>query len=161
MRPASTIVDQAAPNAAGALSAALQGRANILEMTATAEAAVLRPADPGGWPHPLRAALAARIARLHGEAALADRYAAMAGDDPAARIADPAEDGGALDLGVVTAFVDRIAAAPRDATAADIAGLQAAGVTDADIVRLCEIIAFHAYQLRVIAGVRLMGGAPA
>ena len=41
----------------------------------------------------------------------------------------------------------------------DISKLQAVGVSDADIVRLCELIAFVAYQVRVAAGLRLMNGA--
>ena len=43
-------------------------------------------------------------------------------------------------------------------TRLDIADLQAAGVADADIVRLAELNAFLAYQIRVIAGLRLMQG---
>jgi uncharacterized protein YciW len=42
----------------------------------------------------------------------------------------------------------------------DVASLRAAGVSDADIVRLCELVAFVAYQSRVLAGLRLMDAAP-
>ena len=38
-------------------------------------------------------------------------------------------------------------------------GLQGAGISDADIVRLCELNAFLAYQFRLIAGLRLLSGA--
>ena len=40
------------------------------------------------------------------------------------------------------------------------AALKAAGTTDADIVRLCELNAFLAYQLRLVAGLKLMTGPP-
>jgi uncharacterized protein YciW len=34
--------------------------------------------------------------------------------------------------------------------------LQSAGIADADIVRLSELIAFVSYQIRLVAGLRLM-----
>jgi uncharacterized protein YciW len=55
--------------------------------------------------------------------------------------------------------MDKVAAHTREVEAGDIAGLQAAGVADADIVRLAELNAFLAYQVRLIAGLRLMRGA--
>lgn len=149
----STTLAGVAPDSATGQAA--ESRANIFEMTQAAEQAVLRPRDSGPWPHDLRAALAARIARLNGEAALAERYLAAAGDF--APLADPAQDGAAEGLATVTAFMDKVAAETRAVEAADIAALQAAGVADADIVRLAELNAFLAYQLRVIAGLRLIG----
>ena len=57
--------------------------------------------------------------------------------------------------------MDKVAAHTRDIAADDIAALQDAGVTDADIVRLCELNAFLAYQIRVVSGLQLMtGGQP-
>ncbi|KUF10900.1 hypothetical protein [Pseudoponticoccus marisrubri] len=137
-------------------AAAVEGRATIFEMTQAAEEAVLRPQDAGPWSHALRAALAARIARLNDETALAERYAEGAGEYAA--LADPAQDGTAHGLAAVTGFMDKVAAKTREVGAEDIAGLQAAGVADADIVRLAELNAFLAYQLRVVAGLRLMQG---
>ena len=43
-----------------------------------------------------------------------------------------------------------------DIVAEDVTVLQDAGMSDADIVRLCELVAFLAYQTRVIDGLRLM-----
>jgi len=78
-------------------------------------------------------------------------------NDPAlAPVTDPSKDGAAQGLAHVCAFMDKVAARTRDVTAGDIKGLQDAGVVDADIVRLCEIAAFLAYQLRTLAGLRLM-----
>ncbi len=143
----------------GATGAAVAQRANIFEMTQAAEEAVLRPREAGRWSHALRAALAARIARLNQLDDLAALYGAEAGDFAA--LCDPAESGAAQGVGEVTAFMDKVAARTREVAAEDISGLQAAGVSDADIVRLCELNAFLAYQLRVIAGLRLMKGAEA
>ena len=129
-------------------------RSNVFEMTQAAEDAVMRPRECGAFGHDLRVALAARVARLAADEALAAHYLADAGDQPA--LADPAETGTAQGLNTVVAFVDKVANQTRDTVAEDIAGLQAAGISDADIVRLCELVAFLAYQIRVIAGLRLM-----
>jgi uncharacterized protein YciW len=141
------------------VATAVEGRANIFGMTQAAEDAVLRPGDAGAWPHPLRAALAARIATLNGEPDLAAHFAADAGDHAA--LADPEQRGTGPVMPVVLAFMDRVAADTRNVTAQDVLGLQAAGVSDADIVRLAELNAFLAYQMRVITGLRLMEGVSA
>ncbi|WP_343075832.1 hypothetical protein [Aliiroseovarius sp. Z3] len=152
-----TALRQAGVATDGTLAAAIDGRATIFEMTQAAEEAVLRPQDAGPWSHELRAALAARIAVLNGETDLATRYGQGAG--AFADLADPADDGAAQGLTEVVGFMDKVAADTRNVAAVDILGLQAAGVADADIVRLAELNAFLAYQLRVIAGLRLMKGA--
>lgn len=136
--------------------AAVEGRANIFEMTQAAEDAVLRPKDAGPWPHSLRAALAARVAVLNNEKELAAHYAANAGEYAA--LAEPGADGEAQGLAEVVSFMDKVAADTRSVAATDISGLQAADVADADIVRLAELNAFLAYQIRVIVGLRLMKG---
>ncbi|MBU2961541.1 hypothetical protein KO516_12065 [Citreicella sp. C3M06] len=141
----------------GAAADAAQTRANIMNATQAAEDAVIAPLYTGAFSHELRAALAARIAAAGGVPELAERYLAKAGD--MAALADPASDGG--DLAHIIAFVDRAANATKDIAASDISDLQAAGVADADIVRLCELVAFTAYQLRVVAGLKLMKGAAA
>jgi uncharacterized protein YciW len=141
------------------VAAAVAGRANIFAMTQAAEDAVLRPKDAGAWPHSLRAALAARIATLNGEADLAAQLLVDAGEHAA--FADPAQGGTGPVMPAVLAFMDRVAADTRNVTAQDVSDLQAAGVADADIVRLAELNAFLAYQIRVIAGLRLMGGGSA
>lgn len=143
------------------LAAVMAGRANVIEMTQAAEDAVLRPQETGGWSHDLRAALAARIARQNGLSDLAARYSAMIGDAAIAELAVPGKDGAAQGLGAVCAFMDGVSVCPRDVTAADLSALQVAGIPDADIVRLCEINAFMAYQARVIAGLQLMQGTAA
>ncbi len=141
------------------VAGAVEGRAGIFEKTQAAEDAVLRPEDTGPWSHELRAALAARIARLNGLGDLAARYLEGAGDHAA--LADPATDGAAEGLQAVIAFMDKVAARTRDVAAEDVADLQAAGIADADIVRLAELNAFLAYQVRLIQGLRLMTGAGA
>ncbi|MCI5077239.1 hypothetical protein [Oricola sp.] len=147
-------VTEADPTGAAALH-----RTKVLEMTQAAEDAVLAPSGAGAWSADIRAALATRIATLNGETALAERYAARIGDDSAAALADPANDGSAQNMSAAVAFMDKVAARTRDVKAEDIETLKAAGIDDADIVRLAELNAFLAYQIRLVAGLKLMRGA--
>ncbi|SDJ20190.1 hypothetical protein [Salipiger marinus] len=156
-----TSVAEAGVSESGPVAEAVTLRANIMEMTQAAEEAVLAPADCGAWPADLRAALAARIARLNGEEQVAQRYAARQQGQEYAALADPSEDGTSLGLLSVVSFMDAVASTPRDIAAEDISALLTAGIADADIVRLCELNAFLAYQLRLIAGLRLMTEAAA
>jgi uncharacterized protein YciW len=142
------------PNTSAAEAA--QTRSGIFDMTQAAEDVVLAPKEEGAWPHSLRAALAARIARMNGDEALAARYLARAGDMSA--LADPDADIATPDLEPVLAFMDKVAGQTRRVDAGDITALQAANVSDADIVRLAELNAFVSYQVRVIAGLRLLSG---
>lgn len=142
-----------------AASGALALRADVLAMTEAASAAVLTPKEPGAFSHSMRAALAARIARLNGNEALAEHYGqALAPDEPAAALADPSCDGGDdKHLRAILAFTDRVATSPKDASAEDIECLRLAGIADADVVRLTQLNAFLAYEVRLVEGLQLMG----
>ena len=137
------------------LDQAMTTRANVLAMTQAAEEAVLRPKDGGRWPNDMRAALAARIAALNAQPDIAAHYAADAGDF--ITLADPQAGAEDAVLDVVLAFMDKVAAHTSTVKAQDITALQAAGITDADIVRLAELNAFMSYYIRVITGLRAMG----
>ncbi|MDP5218978.1 hypothetical protein Q5Y75_17295 [Ruegeria sp. 2205SS24-7] len=136
------------------VSNAILARAKVLGMTQDAEDAVLRPKDFGAFDHDLRAALAARIAFLAGDEPLAAHYHANSKNYSA--LTSPSEKGISEGLDEVLSFVDKVANQTKDIAAEDISRLQASGVSDADIVRLCELVAFMAFQTRVIAGLRLM-----
>ncbi len=140
-----------------AVSEALSNRADVLAMTEAASAAVLRPKETGAFSHARRAALAARIARLNGRGALAEHYGeALSGEE--AKITDPSFEGGTDErLQAILAFTDSVATSPKDATAEDIERLKTTGLADADIVRLTQLNAFLAYEIRLIEGLRLMG----
>ena len=149
-----TALSAAGVSADTSLGRAATMRSNILEMTQDAEEAVLHPKDFGAFDHKLRAALAARIANLNGESELADHYIAEAGTF--LPIADPKNDGVDYDLDSVVSFMDKVAMNTSNVVADDISRLQAAEVSDADIVRLSELNSFLAYQIRLIVGLRLM-----
>jgi uncharacterized protein YciW len=159
------VLDEAGISTGSPLRAALEARSDVLAMTQATHDAALRPFAPGGLSHAERAALAARVARLNGEDGLAAHYRAMLAEakdgQGDSKLADPAFTGGGdARCAALIAYTDLVTLKPRDATAADIEMLKAAGIDDADIVRLAELNAFLAYQMRLVAGLRLMKAAP-
>lgn len=133
-------------------SDALETRRNIYSMITSAEQAVLMPEQYGAWSHALRAALACRIARQNNAQNLAAGYKEMIKTTEYAGVEDPDNDGSSLGLAGVLSFVDRVATQPHAVVGADIGQIKQAGVADADIVRLCELIAFVSFQIRVVTG---------
>ncbi|AZN71030.1 hypothetical protein D5400_06835 [Georhizobium profundi] len=146
------------------VAAAVALRADVFAMTQAAHDAALKPNDAGGFTHAERAALATRIAKLNRCDELAEHYSALLAtydaDEDTLAIADPAFDGDAWSrINAVLTFTDLVAANPKATQPDDVASLQAAGVSDADIVRLAELNAFLAYQIRLLVGLKLMRGA--
>jgi uncharacterized protein YciW len=149
----------AAVPAESRLGQALTKRAEILRLSEAAHDAVLLPREPGGLSHGLRAALAARMCRHLGDDALAthyDSYVAHSGDLDVASLAHPDGTGGDQLQDAMARHADLLTLAPRQATRNDIEALKAAGLGEADIVRLSELAAFVNYQLRVVAGLKLL-----
>jgi len=143
------------------LGEAIKARAEILRLSEAAHDAVLLPRDPGGLSHALRAALAARMCRHVGNDDLAghyDNYLAHTGDLDVAPLAHPAGKSDEKRLDAIARHADLLTVAPREATRQDIERLRAAGVDEPDIVRLAELAAFVNYQLRVIAGLKVLKG---
>ena len=143
------------------LAPVLSGCNEIMRLTQTSMGAVLQPEPPGGLCHSERAALACRIARLNDEELMASYYEAMIPENSEFRaIANPAfvEIHG-QGLRAVVRYTDLVTVDPKRATESDISALKAAGILEADIVRLSELIAFLAYQIRVVQGLRLMSDA--
>ena len=146
------------------LAEIVAGRADIMALTQATHDAILRPRSVGGISYAERAAFACRIARLNDDEILARHYeqllAEQAGaDEIAKQLVDPSFDG-ADDrrLAALLRHIDLVTQSPKNASVADINSLKDAGVTEADIVRLSEIIAFVNYQVRVVAGLRLLEG---
>ena len=144
------------------LAEIVEGRADIMALTQATQDAVLKPRAPGGLSPTLRAALACRMARLGQAPELAAYYETLvpSPDEAAASscLADPTclDNGDPRDTAIVR-HVDLVTQSPKSATRGDIDALRDAGVAEADIVRLAELIAFINYQLRVVAGLRLLG----
>ena len=152
-----TIVAQAsAISADSPLAGALSLRSDILELTENSHDASLRPNQPGGLSHAERAGLACRIAKRNNEAVLTRHYETLFSVGSQA-IADTGFDGGDdARMKAILRHTDLVTLNPKDATEDDVSALRSAGLDDADIVRLSELIAFVAYQIRLVAGLRLM-----
>lgn len=141
------------------LGEALKARAEILRLSEAAHDAVIVPREPGGLSHGLRAALAARMCRHVRDDALAahyESYLAHSSDLDVAALAHPGGASGEARQDAMARHADRLTLAPREATRQDIAALKAAGISEPDIVRLSELAAFVNYQLRVVAGLKLL-----
>jgi uncharacterized protein YciW len=151
---------------ASRLGQALLARAEILRLSEAAHDAVLLPREPGGLSHGLRAALAARMCRHVGDEALTahyesylahyESYLAHASDLDLATLARPDGVCGDPLHDAMARHTDLLTLSPREATRQDIVSLKAAGASEADIVRLSELAAFVNYQLRVLAGLKLL-----
>lgn len=161
------IFDTAAVRASGlgadhALAGALSGRDDILTMTQQAHDAALRPEEPGGLSHAERAALSCRMARMNGEEGLANHFAGLVGGAPGetAQLADPEFSGGDdARMAAILRHTDIVTGDTKSVVAGDIEALKSAGVSEDDIVRLSELVAFISYQIRLTIGLRLMGEA--
>ena len=152
-----TIVAKAAGiSKSSPLKGALALRSDILELTEKSHKASLRPNQSGGLNHATRAGLACRIAKRNNESVLARHYETMFSVG-SQEFANTEFDGG-NDAGskAIIRHTDLVTLNPKEATADDISALRDAGLCDADIVRLSELIAFVSYQIRVVAGLRLM-----
>ena len=138
------------------LKGALALRSDILELTEKSHKASLRPNQSGGLNHATRAGLACRIAKRNNESVLARHYETMFSVG-SQEFANTEFDGGndARSKAIIR-HTDLVTLNPKEATADDISALRDAGLCDADIVRLSELIAFVSYQIRVVAGLRLM-----
>ncbi len=154
----SVLVEAAGISVDHPLAVVLAGRSEVMRLTQESHDAVLKPEPPGGLSHAERATLACRMARLNDEEILANHYEAMvprnselrAFTDPASRSSDDPR------IQAILRQTDLVTMNPKHATAGDILGLKSAGVLEADIVRLSELIAFVSYQVRVVKGLRLM-----
>jgi len=141
------------------LGEALRMRADILRLSDAAHDAVLLPQDPGGLSHALRAAFAARMCRHLSNAELTshyDVYLAHSSDFDAVELAHPDGTCDEPRLNALARHIDLLTLAPKDATKEDINALKTAGIAESDIVRLAELAAFVNYQVRVVAGLKLL-----
>lgn len=62
-------------------------------------------------------------------------------------------------LAAALKFSDKITREPRDASPEDIADLKASGFVAQDIVTLGQLISYLSFQVRLLAGLRALGGA--
>ncbi len=122
---------------------------------------LLAPDDPAGVGLDERALIALRIAVLDEHAELAAHYRARlraVGGDAALVVAAQRGASAAPSprLAAILGHVDRLTSAPGSATPAHLEALQAVGLSARDIVTIAQLISFVSYQVRVLAGLRLL-----
>lgn len=144
------VIDRAAGLASGdALHTARRFRAKVVDATqASHDALLMEPVE--GFSTAARLRVAAHVCTIAGAASLADHYrerlAADAGRDAPPSPAMPA----------MLHFAATLTTDPRGGDRAAIEALRRAGLGDAAIVALAQLVAFLAYQLRVVAGLQAM-----
>jgi uncharacterized protein YciW len=144
------VIDRAAGLAPGdPLHAARRFRAKVVEATQASHDALLQqPVDGVSTADRLR--VARHVCTIAGATTLARHYEELLtrapdGDAPPS----PA-------LPAMLAFAATLTTDPRTGDRAALEQLRAAGLGDAAIVALAQLVAFLSYQLRVVAGLRTM-----
>jgi len=150
------VIDAAAGLAPGErLHAARRFRATVVEATqASHDALLFQPVD--GLTRADRLRVAAHACEAAGAAELAAHYRARLTALPGAEPASAA-------LPAMQHFAATLTTDPRHGDRAAIESLKAAGLDDAAIVALAQLVAFLSYQTRVVAGLKALhaAGAPA
>jgi uncharacterized protein YciW len=150
----------AGPASGSRMKELLAQRADLMALTEASRNAVLTPVDPGGISHALRALIAVRATERLGDLRMKDHYYDhfTQCDDfyDLAGLVEPDATTDDRRLQAILDHADMLTCRPRVATREDIDRLLEAGVGDADIVRLAELVAFLGYQARLVAGLRLM-----
>ncbi|GGK51468.1 CMD domain-containing protein [Nocardia camponoti] len=98
------------------------------------------------------AAIAAHVATLAEAKKLAEHYAAKAGS-----AGTEADSNGDVKLAAALRHAARLTLAPVESTRDHINVLTSAGLTETDIVTVTQLVGFVNYQIRVLAGLSLIG----
>ncbi len=144
------VIDTAAALAPGdALYQARRFRSKVVDATQASHDALLSEPSPGlSTADRLRVAVA--VCQAAGAAELQAHYAARLQSDT-----EPP----CTALPAMQQFAVALTLDPRQGDRAAIDRLKAAGLADAAIVALAQLIGFLAYQTRVVAGLKAMKGA--
>ena len=146
----SDVIDRASGLAPGdPLHTARRFRAKVVEATQASHDALLMQPVPGLSPAD-RLRVAVHACEAAGATSLADHYADLLASEDARNAApSPA-------LPEMMRFAARLTTDPRRSDRAALAALKGAGLDDAAIVALAQLVAFLSYQLRVVAGLKAM-----
>lgn len=131
------------------LHTARRFRAKVVEATQASHDALLMQPVPGLSPTD-RLRVAVHACEAAGATELAGHYADLLASDPSRSAASsPA-------LPEMLRFAARLTTDPRLSDRAAITALKGAGLDDAAIVALAQLVAFLSYQLRVVAGLKAL-----
>ena len=144
------VIDHAAGLAPGdPLHATRRFRQKVVEATqASHDALLLQPVD--GLSPADRLRVAAHVCTLAGAASLEQHYADRLADAP------DRDEPSSPALPAMLAFAAKLTTDPRLGDRAAIDALKRAGLGDAAIVALAQLVAFLSYQLRVVAGLQAL-----
>ncbi|MDF7628068.1 hypothetical protein PUG46_02160 [Erwiniaceae bacterium L1_55_4] len=137
-------------------------RPEFVEGAEACRVSVLTPEDDQGLSADLRLALAQRMAVLNYDAPLQRDYQAqLAALNPSEALLALASGCAVAEepLATIARHADMVTQQPIQATEQHIRLLEQAGLSNAQIVALSELIAFVNFQTRVAAGLRLMRSA--
>ena len=144
------VIDRAAGLAPGdPLHTARRCRAKVVEATQASHDALLMQPVPGLSPAD-RLRVAVRACEAAGASDLAGHYVELLASD-ASESAAPSPA-----LPEMLRFAARLTTDPRRSDRAAIAALKSAGLNNAAIVALAQLVAFLSYQLRVVAGLKAL-----
>ena len=148
------VIDRAAGLAPGdPLHAARRFRAKVVEATQASHDALLQqPVD--GLTTEDRLRVAAHVCAIAGAPMLGRHYTALLAAAPG-RDAPPSPA-----LPAMLDFAAALTTDPRRGDRTAIEALRRAGLGDAAIVALAQLVAFLSYQLRVVAGLQAMRATP-
>ena len=148
------VIDRAAGLAPGdPLHAARRFRAKVAQATQASHDALLQqPVD--GLSTEDRVRVAAHVCTIAGAPTLVRHYEALLAAAPG-RDAPPSPA-----LPAMLDFAAALTTDPRQGDRAASAALRRAGLGDAAIVALAQLVAFLSYQLRVVAGLQAMRAKP-
>lgn len=124
--------------------------------------ALLEPEDAAGVSRYERALVALRVAVLTPSAAVAvrqrDQLRTLGASDEAISAIEQFPGGPDLSTreAALLRFTDRLTREPGAASPGDIAALKAAGFGPRDVVTIAQLISFESFEVRVLAGLRLL-----
>lgn len=163
MAQTADIIDQLAAVAPGSALAELRAqRPEIARFAQGSYQALLEPEDLGGVSRAERDLIALRVAVLTRTPALAAWHRARlqeagVSDDTIAAV-EQFSDGAPLTPreAAILRHTDRVTRAPAASTKDQLDELRAAGLTPRDIVTVAQLISFLSFQVRALAGLRLL-----
>jgi CMD domain protein len=157
----SDIIDRLAGIGQATLLHQLRGqRPDVARYAEGSYLALLEPGDPAGVSRIERRAIALRVALLSSNAALADhhreRLRQLGAAETIAAVEQFRDSALPERLAAILRHADLLTTDPGGANRQAIENLQARGLGARDIVTIAQLIAFLSFQVRVLAGLRLL-----
>jgi len=144
------VIDEALKIAPGSrLDLLRAARPEVRRRTQSSYDALFDPPEEESLALGERFVVALRVAESSGSPGLAAHYRA--------RLESLPVGAGEASWVAILRHVDRVTREPRALSAADLHALAAAGLDEATIVTLSQIVSFVAYQVRVAAALALLG----